>query len=79
MREFIEGFKEGQKSFGESIAVIINSFLLTLVYVFGVGATSIIAKILGKKFLDLRFENKASYWEDLNLSKGPMKEYYRQF
>ena len=47
--EFIRGFKEGQKSFGETIGIIINSILLSFVYLFGVGITFIFAGIfIGK-------------------------------
>ncbi len=78
--EFIKGFKKGQKEFGESIAIIINSFLLFLVYFIGVGLTSIIAKIFNKHFLDFKINKQAdTYWTDLNLSKKPVQEYFRQF
>ncbi len=80
IKEFITGFKQGQKEFGETIAVIINSIFLTIVYFLGVGLTSIIAKISGKHFLDLKIDEKAeTYWSGLNLTKKPLKEYYRQF
>jgi len=80
IKEFIKGLKEGQRGFGESIASLINSILLSLVYIFGIGMTSIIAKIFGKRFLDLKVDEKAdTYWIDLNLEKKPIEEYYRQF
>ena len=78
-KEFTDGFKQGQKEFGESIAVIVNSVLLSMVYILGIGITSIIAKISGKRFLDLKFEDKKTYWEDLNLGKKETKYYYKQF
>ena len=74
LKEFIDDLKEGQKLFGETLAIIVNSALLSLVYLVGIGLTSIIAKIFGKKFLDLNFEKK-SYWEDLNLGKKEIKDY----
>ena len=80
IKHFAEGFKEGQKSFGESIAIIVNSALLTIVYFFGVGLTSIFAKVFRKHFLLTKIEkNSETYWDDLNLGKKPMKEYFRQF
>lgn len=80
MKEFFKGFKIGQKKFGEDIAIIINSILLSFVYLIGVGLTSIFAKIFGKHFLDLKVdENKKTYWSELNLGKKPLEEYYRQF
>lgn len=80
MKKFIEGFKEGQKEFGENIAIIVNSILLSIVYLLGFGLTSIFAKIFGKRFLELKQEeNRESYWDELNLGKRPLEEYYRQF
>lgn len=77
---FFQGFLEGQKLFGESISIIINCVLLSIVYIFGIGLTSIFAKLFGNKFLDLKPDkNLKSYWLDLNLSTKPIKEYLRQF
>jgi len=79
-KEFMSDFKEGQKRFGEDVATLVNSILLTFVYIIGVGSTSLIAKCFRKKFLDLKQDkNKKSYWEDLNSTKRPIEEYYRQF
>ncbi len=80
VNNFIEGFKEGQKAFGENFAAIVNLILLSVVYFLGVGGTSITAKIFGKHFLDLRTEkNIKTYWTELNLKKKEKEEYYRQF
>ena len=78
-KEFFAGFKEGQKNFGESIAVIINSIVLSIVYFIGIGLTSVIMKLLGNTFLELEVnKNSKTYWEELNLNKKPIEEYYRQ-
>ncbi len=80
IRDFLKGFKEGSKLFGDNVAVIINSFFLTIIYFIGIGLTSIFMKISGKNFLDIEMsKEKKSYWEDLNLAKGEMEGYYRQF
>jgi hypothetical protein len=80
LKEFFKGIKKGQKEFGEDIAQVINFILLTIVYFIGVGLTSIFAKIVGKSFLDLNIDkNVESYWEELNLEKDDIREYYRQF
>ncbi len=77
---FIKGFKAGQKSFGETIAVLVNSILLSFVYFIGVGGTSILAKIFGKHFLDLKINKQAqTYWQDLNLELKDKGDYYKQF
>ena len=51
IKSFIHQLKKGQKEFGEDLAVIINSVVLSIVYLFGVGLTSLTAKIFRKKFL----------------------------
>ncbi|PIN90013.1 hypothetical protein COU57_04850 [Candidatus Pacearchaeota archaeon CG10_big_fil_rev_8_21_14_0_10_32_14] len=78
--EKFDKFKQGQKMFGDDIAVIINSILLSIVYILGVGATSLFAKITGKKFLNEKIDKeKTSYWEEFNLGVKEKEEYYRQF
>ena len=79
-KQFIKGLKKGMENFGFNITLIINTILLTFVYVIGIGVTSIIAKIFRKHFLELKVsKDKVSYWQDLNLKKKPIEEYYRQF
>ena len=43
--QILNDLKKGQKIFGEDIAIIINSVLLTFVYFFGVGFTFLLAKL----------------------------------
>ncbi len=77
---FLAGFKKGFSSFGYNISIIINSILLSIVYFIGVGLTSILAKLAGKHFLDVKKSLKRdSYWSNLNLRKKGIKGYYRQF
>ena len=77
---FWKGFKRGASILGLAITTFVNSVLLFFVYIFGVGITSIIGKIAGKEFLDMRVSKKReSYWTDLNLGKEDMEDYYRQF
>jgi len=79
-KQFFNGFKKGMRSFGKNIAIIIDSTLLLIVYLVGVGLTSILAKIFGKHFLESKISKKReTYWSDLNLKKKPIKAYYRQF
>lgn len=78
MGGFVQGFKKGTETFGHSIITLVNCILLLFVYIFGVGLTSIVAKIVGKKFLEPEIKGK-SYWSDLKLKKKKIDEYYRQF
>jgi len=80
LKQFKNGFKLGFRNFNSLISVIINSILLSLVYILGVGSTWLFAKLTHKDFLDLEIKKKvASYWVNLNLKKVPRKNYYRQF
>jgi len=75
-RPFFSGFK----AFGYYINLTINSILLTVVYIIGVGSTSLFAKLFKKHFLDLKIKRKnGTYWTDLNLKKKSLKDYYKQF
>lgn len=78
LKEMFDEFMEGSKIFGEHISAIINLLLLSIVYFVGFGLTSISAKVFGKNFIDEKV-TKNSYWEELNLTTQPFKEYYRQF
>ena len=79
-KAFFTGLKQGMKEFGENINLIVNSVLLLFVYIIGVGITSLIAKIVGKHFLERKLSKEAkTYWSDLNIKRKPLKEYYRQF
>ena len=80
MNYFLSGFKKGFKEFGENISLIVNSVLLTVVYLVGVGPTCLVAKITGKTFFENKIDKKAkTYWSDTNLSKKTKENYYRQF
>jgi hypothetical protein len=80
IKNFLLGIKDGQKLFGEVVSSVINFITLSMVYLFGVGITSIIGKGLRKKYLDKKADkNKETYWEDLNLNTKIMEDYYRQF
>ena len=81
MTGFFASFKEGMTEFGKTISSIVNSFLLVIIYIVGIGLTSIISKLIFKKhFLDIENSDyNKSYWSDLNLNKRPIEEYYRQF
>jgi len=78
-QDFWDGLKTGFSSFGNNITTIINTALLLLVYVFGVGITSVVAKISGKHFLETKTSRKKTYWQKLDLQKKPLEKYYRQF
>jgi len=68
------------KQFGEKITTVVNTVLLLLVYVVGVGVTSLVARIFRKHFLERKTsKKKTSYWSDLNIKKQEREKYYKQF
>jgi len=79
LAQFFKGFQEGTKEFSTSFTIILNTILLSIVYLLGVGITSFFAKILMKRFLEMKFSEESTYWSDRNLKKKPKNEYYRQF
>ena len=64
---------------GKIISSMVNFILLSIVYFLGIGLTSIIAKIFNKKFLDLKKENKKTYWEEKEMSDKEFQDCFRQF
>ncbi len=78
MINFVSSFKKGMQGFGQTITIVVNSILLSVVYLVGVGITSIIAKIFRKKFLELQLKNQESYWVTIKKTKNK-EDYYRQF
>lgn len=61
------------------VSSIVNLVLLSLVYCIGIGSVSIISKIFGKHFLELKKQNKKSNWHEHKLEKQPLEKYYRTF
>lgn len=80
MWKFFRDVQKGMEAFGSCVGMFVNTVFLGLVYVIGVGITALLAKLMGKLFLDtqIRKEEK-SYWSDLHLKKKSIEEYYRQF
>jgi len=78
MKGFFKGLRGGMKLFGHDIAGLVNTILLSVAYIIGVGITALIAKLSGKRFLDLRLNPKArTYWQDTD--KNQHEGIYRQF
>ena len=78
LKQFFNGFQKGIKGFSDNISTIINFILLSMVYLIGIGLTSITAKIFGKHFLDMK-NKKDSYWHNLKLKNKNIEEYYKPF
>ena len=63
---------------GMVISAVINFILLGIVYFTAVGAVSIISKLFGKHFLNLK-PKKDSNWIEHKITKEPKENYYRMF
>lgn len=77
IKEFWTGIKKGNIIFGELITNLVNFIVLTTVYVIALIPTAIIAKLVGKHFLDHNQEN-GSTWKDAEKNKNN-ESHYRQF
>lgn len=76
---FFKGFYTGMKNFGAGVTNITNFILLLPVYFVGAGLTSIVAKIVGKHFLNLKKTNKKTYWVKKENKKINLDDYYKQY
>ncbi len=74
---FFCGLKQGFRNFSHIITSIVNFVFLLIVYILGIGPVSIISKIRGKHFIDLK--KSGSSWVKRDLKKRPIEEYYRSF
>ena len=80
IKEFLDDFVQGFKNFGKFFSNIVNYALLSFVYFFGVGFTSIFAKLIGKHFLNLKSNSeRKSYWIDRKVKKQSLEDNKRQF
>lgn len=79
VRNFLSGLKSGSRSFGSTVTLVINTALLSAVYLLVVGPTALLARAKKKQFLDVSSEKKETYWEDLGLDRKDIEEYYKQF
>jgi len=62
--------------YAANMNTFINCALLTPVYFLGVGLTSTLAKVSGKRFLQVE---GVSGWMEFEEGKKPVDEIYRQF
>lgn len=73
-------FRSGMHFFGERIGAIVNAGLLLFVYGCGIGIPSLIARLFGKRFLEMKIEGQlTTYWRPIREVPGPLRRYLRQF
>ncbi len=77
---YFASVKDGMMFFGERTSAVVNAVLLTGVYILGVGSMSLLAKIIGKKFLELDTDvTRESYWVKKIEPPEKLQRYFRQF
>ena len=76
---FFKGMRQGFRNFSNVITNVINFVLLLVVYFIGIGIVSVISKLSGRHFLELKKQNKSSNWHEHKVSKQPLEKYYRTF
>ncbi len=74
---FLKGVTSGFKLFGHHISSGINCILLIPAYLIGIGATSLIAKLIGKHFL--RAKDTSSTWVKREEGKKSYDDFLRGF
>ncbi|UCC91401.1 MAG: hypothetical protein JSV39_03760 [Candidatus Aenigmatarchaeota archaeon] len=67
------------KRFNFLVVKTINKILLSLVYFVGIGATSLLGKILRKKFLDINPKRKETCWIEIEDKEKTGEDYKRMF
>ena len=74
------GIYAGLGKFGSIVSSIINLIFLFIVFVLGIGVVSLIAKLVGKKFLTIKMDKKLNtYWQDTIMTKRKKEDYLKPF
>jgi hypothetical protein len=76
--DFWNGLKQGFRAFSANINAVVNTVLLSIAYVIGIGVTALVAKVAGKKFLTMQ-RAKGTYWKPVQKREQPLDEAFRQF
>ena len=75
-----EVIKKGFLAFSHFMQMVVNTILLTVVYFVGIGLTSLISKLFGKHYLELKLDKNAkSYYKECYSTKRPKEEFYRMY
>ena len=79
LKKFFEIKKKILEPVSKAMSSIVNFVLLSVVYFAGVGLVSMVMKLFGKRFLDLKKTNNKSSWHEHKTAKQPIEKYYRTF
>lgn len=67
------------KPISNVISNLVNFILLLIIYFTAIGIVSIVSKLFGKHFLELKKSNIKSNWYEHKVTKQPIEKYYRTF
>jgi len=79
LKKIFKAIKSTLEPIAKAISSIVNLILLALVYFIGIGIVSIVMKLFGKHFLELKKKNRSSNWQEHRVTKQPLENYYRTF
>jgi len=75
-----EAIKKGFLAFSHFMQKIVNTILLSIVYFIGIGLTSLILKLFGKRFMELKLDKHAkSYYKNCDATKKQKSDFYRMY
>ncbi|MBI5393526.1 hypothetical protein HZA96_06680 [Candidatus Woesearchaeota archaeon] len=79
-RRIWQAIKKGFLAFSHFMQKVVNTILLTIVYFVGVGLTSLISKLFGKHYMELKLDKDAkSYYKECMSTKKVKEEFYRMY
>ena len=78
-KEFWNITKKSFETVSKIISSVINFILLSIVYFVGVGSVSLIAKLFGNHFLELKSDNRTSTWKDRHVDNETLESSKRTF
>lgn len=79
IKQLFSAVKAVLEPIAKIVSNVINFLLLLIVYFLGIGPVSIVMKLFGKHFLELKKQNKTSNWHEHKVTKQPLENYYRTF
>ncbi len=78
---FFKGLSSGFQEPGHFLARLINTLLLLIVFIFGVGPVALIARLRGKRYLGTTSfqQTVTTYWQDYSLDNKSKEDYTKLF
>ena len=78
-KKLFESFKSFLGHLGRIISGIVSFILLAIVYFTGIGSISVVMRLFGEHFLDIKKQKKESNWQEHKVEKQSLEHYYKTF